>query len=307
MSAQKVAARAGDAMAMAWGAALALGERNEPLPYVPLFSALGPQDFAGLMAALSREALDEDEIIVEQGVEGDAMYIIAEGSVIISRLSPDGRETELAKLGPGAFFGEMALVSSAPRAARVKAAERTVLLRADRDEMEALAERAPLVGDVLIAFCHARMLENLMRVSPVLSPVPALKRPEVIARFGTDYRSAGDRIIEQGMEGPGLFLIVSGSVRVTKDDEGGDTLVAELGPGDLFGEISLLMRKPSTATVTAAQNTALLFLPRARFEDVTSRFPELLKGAYDIAVERENQNISIMGQPVEDAHDLVMV
>jgi cAMP-dependent protein kinase regulator len=235
------------------------------------------------------------------------MYIVAQGSVVVSRLSSKGDPVELARLGPGAFFGEMALVSSAPRAAKVHAEEMAVLLRADKDEMDSLASTAPRIGDVLIAFCHARMLENLMRVSPVLAPVPTRRRPDLIARFGTDYRQAGEVIMEQGSPGPGLFLIVSGRVNVVRDDVGDRVVLASLGAGDLFGEISLLMRKPSTATVVAEQNTALLFLPREEFEAATSEFPELLKGAYDIAVERENLNNSILGKAALDASDLVMV
>ncbi|HUT78036.1 MAG TPA: cyclic nucleotide-binding domain-containing protein, partial [Polyangia bacterium] len=131
--------------------------------------------------------------------------------------------------------------------------------------------------------------------------------PDVIARFGTDYRKAGDTIVEEGTTVPGLFLMVSGAVRVTRQ-EGGETLVvAQLGPGDLFGEISLLMRKPATATVTAVENTALLMLSREDFHEVTGDFPELLKGAYDIAMIREAQNNSIMAAPAIDLDDIPMV
>jgi len=303
----KAMSRAADTMAMAWGASLTLNEKDEKLPYVPLLSALDKANCEELIKSLTRKELDPDQTIITQNSIGDAMYIVAEGFVVISHQSEDGESTELAKLGPGAFFGEMALVSSAPRAAFVKTTEKTVLLCVDKTEMESLAERVPKVGDVLIAFCHARMLENLMRVSPVLAPVPAANRPELIARFGTDYKPLGEKIIEQGKEGPGLFLIVSGKVSVTKEINGENILVAELGAGDLFGEISLLMRKTSTATVVAVQNTALLVLPRDEFHKATNEFPELLKGAYDIAMEREERNNSILGQIGKNDDDLVLI
>jgi len=302
-----VISRGRDAMAMAWGAALTLDDRKADLPFVPLLSSLAAPQFAQLVGRLERLQAAEGAVVVEQGSAGDAMYMVSEGSVAVSHRPATGEPVELARLGPGAFFGEMALVSSAPRAAEVSAAEPSVLLRADKEEMEGLAAGAPVVGDVLIAFCHARMLENLVRVSPVLAPVPPLKRPEVIARFETDFRAAGEVIIAEGQEGPGLFLVVSGGVRVVRAEGNDRVLLASLGPGDLFGEIYLLMRKPSTATVIAQQNTALLFLPRAQFESATSEFPELLKGAYDIAVSRENRNNSIMGKAALDASDLILV
>lgn len=302
-----VLGRAADAMAVAWGAALTGGEEAGPLPYIPLLSSLAADDLVELLGHLERVTFLPDEPIVEQGEPGDAMFVVADGSVAVSRSSGAGDEVLLARLGPGAFFGEMSLVSSAPRAAAVRAVDRATLLRAGREEMERLAEKVPRVGDVLIAFCHARMLENLMRVSPVLAPVPPADRPEVIARFDTGYRRAGEVIISEGQEGPGLFLVVSGRVSVFRREEEDDVLLARLGPGDLFGEISLLMRKPSTATVVATENTALLVLARDDFNEVTRDFPQLLKGAYDIAVEREMQNNSILATAAEDADDLVLV
>jgi cAMP-dependent protein kinase regulator len=303
----KVVSLAGDAMAMAWGAALTLADRNEQLPYIPLLSALAPEQFAQLFDRLERQVVPPDGLIVEQGSEGDSMFIVADGSVAVHHTSGQGEPTELARLGPGAFFGEMALVSQAPRAAEVRAVESVVLLRAGKAEMEQLAGQTPLIGDVLVAFCHARMLENLMRVSPVLAPVPPARRPDVIARFDTDYRQTGDVIIEEGQQGPGLYLIVSGSVRVSRAEEGEVVVITDLGPGDLFGEISLVMSKPSTATVTAVENTALLTLSRDEFQAATEDYPELLKGAYDIAVDREEQNRTILGHPAIDADDLIMV
>jgi cAMP-dependent protein kinase regulator len=303
----KIVAKTGDAMAMAWGAALTLADRDDKLPYIPLLSALKPAQFVQLFDRLERLDVAADGSIVEQGSKGDSMYIVADGSVAVLHAMGHGEPTELARLGPGAFFGEMALVSQAPRAAAVRAIEAAVLLRAGKAEMEQLAGQTPLIGDVLVAFCHARMLENLMRVSPVLAPVPPARRPNVIARFDTDYRQTGDVIIEEGQQGPGLYLIVSGSVRVTRAEDGEVVVITGLGPGDLFGEISLVMSKPSTATVTAVENTALLTLSREQFQAATEDYPELLKGAYDIAVDREEQNRTILGHPAIDADDLIMV
>ena len=296
-----------NAMAMAWGNAQTLELDGSQLPFVPLLSSLEPEDLVLLFKEFKRQVYAPEDTIVEQDAIGDAIYIIADGEVAIIRKSAQGEEQELAKLGPGAFFGEMAIVSRAPRAAEVRAVEQTVVLRALKKDMEELAVRIPEIGNVLIAFCHARMLENLMRVSPVLAPVPVQRRPEVIALFSTDYHEAGNEIITEGQKGPGLFLIVSGRVRVTKKESGDQIILAELGPGDLFGEISLLMQRPSTATVISSEDTALLFLPSDEFHNVTSEFPELLKGAFDIALAREAQNNSILASSAAAADDLILV
>ncbi len=299
--------KAKEAMAVAWGDALTLENAETSLPYIPLLSSLKASDFIQLAHTFERHVFEPGEVIVKQDAPGDAIYVIAEGEVAIIRRSLNSEDKELARLGPGAFFGEMAIVSNAPRAAEVQAFVPTIVLRAAREKMEELAASSPEIGNVLIAFCHERMINNLMTVSPILSPVPVTRRPDVIGLFSTDYFEVGDVIIEEGQEGPGLFLIVSGHVHISKKDEGEQLTIANLGPGDLFGEISLLMRRPSTATVIAQENTAVLFLPSAEFTEATREYPELLKGAFDIALEREEQNNSILANSTAAADDLVLV
>lgn len=299
--------RAREAMAVAWGDALAFVDHDSKLPFVPLFSSLPRNEFALFIESFWRQTFAPGEVIVEQDTPGDALYIVAEGEVTVTRIDAGEKEHELAQLGPGAFFGEMSIVSRAPRAARVVARTTSVLLRVSKDEMERLASRAPEIGNVLVAFCHARMLENLMRVSPVLAPVPMERRPDVIARFSTDYFESGQVIVKEGDAATGLFVIVSGRVSILKNDNGEQILLATLGPGDLLGEISLLMRRPSTATVVATEDTAVLALPSAEFQTVTAEFPELLKGAFDIALAREEQNNSILASQAAAADDLILV
>lgn len=299
--------QAAEIMAVAWGEALIFSEDEVKLPYVPLLSALDGQHLVLLLDNLIREVFEAEKCIVEQDSIGDGFYIIVEGEVAVRREQSNGESRELARLGPGAFFGEMAIVSRAPRAANVISVDRTVVLRADKRKLEELATQTPEIGNVLVAFCHARMIENLMRVSPVLSPVPVSKRPDVISLFQTDYADSGEVIIEEAQEAPGLFLIVSGKVDVLRSEGQEQVRIASLGAGDIIGEISLLMRRPSTATVIAVEPTALLFLPATDFFEVTREFPELLKGAFDIALERDVKNNSILASTAAAADDLVLV
>ncbi len=299
--------RAKNAMAGAWGEALIAEGKDTIRPYLPIFSALSESRFLSLAALLVRCEAAAGETIVAQDSPGDAMYIIAEGVVSVRRHGSDGGETVLAKLGVGAFFGEMALVSNAARAAAVIAEGRVVLLRANKSDIERLAAESPALAKVLVAFCHQRMLLNLMRISKVLQPVPPIKRPDVIAAFTTAYREKGKDIVTEGEPGKGLFLIVSGKVTVEKRKGDPRRVLAELGPGDVFGEISLLMRKPASASVTARENTALLFLAADDFMPLTREFPELLKGAYDIALERELQNTSVLCKVPQAADGAVLI
>jgi CRP/FNR family transcriptional regulator, cyclic AMP receptor protein len=79
----------------------------------------------------------------------------------------------------------------------------------------------------------------------------------------------GRRIARQGQVETGFFLIVSGSASVVRD---GETL-ARLGPGDFFGELSLLDKQPRVATVTADSPTTCLALPSWEFQRLLETEP----------------------------------
>jgi CRP/FNR family cyclic AMP-dependent transcriptional regulator len=95
---------------------------------IELFASLEPLHLAHL-ASIGRElALPKDEIIFEEGEVGTDLYVVADGSVRISKIVPGIGEEALAILRAGSYFGEMEFADrSIPRAARALAHERTLL------------------------------------------------------------------------------------------------------------------------------------------------------------------------------------
>jgi CRP-like cAMP-binding protein len=82
---------------------------------------------------------------------------------------------------------------------------------------------------------------------------------------------AGRPIARQGEMGTGFYLVVSGSVRVVRDNE----LVARLGPGEFFGELSLLDGQPRIAQVVADEPTRCLAVASWDFERLLLDDPQL--------------------------------
>jgi CRP-like cAMP-binding protein len=86
--------------------------------------------------------------------------------------------------------------------------------------------------------------------------------------------SPGRQIARQGEVGTGFFLIVSGAALVTRDGEE----IATLGPGDFFGELSLLDQQPRVATVTAVGPTVCLGIASWDFERLLEEQPRVAIG-----------------------------
>jgi cytochrome P450/CRP-like cAMP-binding protein len=97
---------------------------------LPQLSSKEVQSFA---TEFQLEHIKAGDVIIKQGDEGKTFHIVASGGVEVFREGPDG-ELLLARLGPGQFFGEMALLMRCPRTATVRAAaEGAALMTMDRD------------------------------------------------------------------------------------------------------------------------------------------------------------------------------
>jgi CRP-like cAMP-binding protein len=81
----------------------------------------------------------------------------------------------------------------------------------------------------------------------------------------------GEIIFEQGDIGLGIFVVVSGKVRVDPANEFLKDAVLEFGPGEMFGELSLFEETPRFATVRATERTVMLALSRAEFSSLLTK------------------------------------
>lgn len=86
------------------------------------------------------------DCICQEGETGDEFYIIAAGRVRVTKFLEFGTERVLNELGPGQFFGEMALVEDAPRVASVYAIEPTTLLALNKQDFQNLITHSAAVG-----------------------------------------------------------------------------------------------------------------------------------------------------------------
>ncbi len=101
------------------------------------------------------------------------------------------------------------------------------------------------------------------------------------------YLQADDYLFRQGEPGGFLYLVHAGNLKViiTRDD-GSEIVVAEVGPGQPLGEIQFLTGGTRTASVIALQPTSLIRLSRTAYEQLSQRFPEILRPMADIIRQR---------------------
>jgi len=161
---------------------------------VPLFASLDSKATAELGKYLTIHDYPKSATIFRNGDPGDAMYLIDIGKVRISITDADGHVVTLAELGPGDFFGDMAMLDGQGRSANATATENARLAKLTRDDFLSFMRSDPRVTLELVTELTARLrrTDELLRhrVSRNVNQEEALRM--------TFADRAADRIAEFG-------------------------------------------------------------------------------------------------------------
>jgi len=117
---------------------------------------------------------------------------------------------------------------------------------------------------------------------PVLEGCPASEVEQMASRAHVLLFDDGEVIVPEGEEGLGFYFITEGLVRVVRADRE----VATLGPGEFFGEVSLLEGTNRNATVIADGNVTCIGILRSFFRPLLARNPRLALRILDMETQR---------------------
>jgi CRP-like cAMP-binding protein len=267
--------------------------KKVPTKKVPLFDDLSQEAFIELVNKLEYHRHVAGQLIIREGDPGRSFYVIVEGKVRIYKVGADEKEITLAHLGEGAFFGEMALLSGAPRTANVAAEEDTEILEVTDVVLRELAGKYPQVVNSLKNFYRQRLLNNVMAISPLFKDFDPAERKSIVEKFKMKQAAPAEVLITEGKNSDGLYVVLHGAVQVAKKGTKPVEL-ARLKEGDVFGEMSLLTRKPATATVTSQGNSILLRLPRENFQELVLTHPQILELVSELTEKRKSATEAIL-------------
>jgi|HubBroStandDraft_6_1064221.scaffolds.fasta_scaffold30847_2 CRP-like cAMP-binding protein len=256
---------------------------------LPLFSALSREPLREFLEALETTFVPSGHRLLQEGKDSGAAFIVATGSLEISRRAAEGASrvrTVLGRVGPGALVGEVALMSHLPSAASVTATTASILLVARRGAIEPVASRHAELGIELAAFCRRHAVANLGWASTLVAAVPAAERASLVERLETRTFERGEKLVAHGEETQGLHLIVSGEVAVVAREGGGRVMLATRVAGETVGEIELVLCQKANVDAIAVRSTATLLLPPEEFFALVRESPATLHGLYAIAVRR---------------------
>ncbi|HEY3446199.1 MAG TPA: cyclic nucleotide-binding domain-containing protein [Myxococcales bacterium] len=281
-----------------------LGEDDGPKadvrkrPPLPLFVDLEPEAFVDLVERTTVREYTDKQLIVREGDAGSSVFIIVSGQAKVVAESGD-QPRQLATLRGGALFGELSILTGAPRSASIYAVSDVELFEISHDDLDLVSKTHPTVPKALAEFAQKRLAMNLLATAPLFTLLETGHRGPVLQRFRGRIVPQGERVIEEGAPSAGLFLVLSGEFSVTKKDPSGEAVALRvLGDGDVFGEISLLSGGPASASVAAVRRSAIAFLPREAYDELVGSYPQIEDFLVQLSQKRLSANAAAV-QPAE--------
>jgi CRP-like cAMP-binding protein len=171
-----------------------------------------------------------------------------------------GHETLITNLYEGHFFGETSIVTEQPRNANVEAMDPVLALEIAQDTLAELVREFPSVEGELRTFYKERIAESLLARSAMFGHLAVRERKRLAAYFTYTQAKRGELILREGDTSDAFYALRQGRVSVFTGglDETTGLPLAELGPGEVFGEVAALKGARRTASVRALTDAELL-------------------------------------------------
>src|ERR671930_453244 len=184
----------------------------ELLSGVPLFSELSPDELDRIAQVAIPRSYPRETRVFHEGDPGDACYIVSQGSCRVTRQHSDGRVITLATLGPGAIFGELAMLDGERRSASVEAAENTELLALPATDMRRLIRSHPEMAEKLVVALNQLLAEEA--ITPIVKDGVTIRlRQSDLAQMAGTSRESVSRFLAT-LERAGVVQVGRGRVTV---------------------------------------------------------------------------------------------
>jgi ABC-type bacteriocin/lantibiotic exporter with double-glycine peptidase domain/CRP-like cAMP-binding protein len=176
---------------------------------LPLLHGLGPDVRELVEGAFVAAEYPFGAVIVREGEEADAFYVLVSGTARAVKVGPHGEEVALNVLRPGDYFGELALLEQTSRSATVRASCAVEVLKLDRSVFGSLVRSHPGLRAQLAESVRAHRLRDFLRVHTALARVPSEALEQLIGQLEVVEVAPGEPL----PPGP-LHVVRDGHLRV---------------------------------------------------------------------------------------------
>jgi len=235
---------------------------------IMLLNRLDEEQLQNILDAMEERTVAPDDVVIQQGDDGDNFYIIETGTydILIG-------DSKVGQYNDSGFFGELALMYNMPRAATIKAVSEGTLWSLDRKTFRQIIVKANAI--------KRTQFEEFLKSVEILANINEMERAKIADVMESKKFQEKEIIIKQGDtidSSSFVYFLMSGTVSVTVDDQE----VKQLAEGSYFGELALLSNKPRAATITVlSENATAGVLDVNAFERLLGPCKEVMERAID--------------------------
>lgn len=142
---------------------------------VPIFSGITEEEMLKIASITTDRTYQKGEMVYLQADEGGKLYVLHKGQVKITRLAASGKEQVIRVLGPGAFMGELSLLSPAPMTDNAEALETTTICLIEGRKLKSLMLESPSIALKVIEEL-SRRLESAEELIEGINLLPVEQR-----------------------------------------------------------------------------------------------------------------------------------
>jgi len=266
---------------------------------IPLFKDLSHDELEAVIKLITPVRMKAGMMIIKEGDDGASLLVITKGYVRVSS-AKDAQRIDLARLGPGDFFGEWSLLTGEyKRHAWVEAETNVEMLELTLETLDEITERHPRVKELMNRFFRKRRLDTL--IATIFPSLSAPERRRMAECLGEEIAyKRGQIIYREGETSKYMSIIQSGTVEIyTQNLDGAKVTLALLGPGQYFGEGGALSTTPRTASVKARTAASLHHISREDLVTSLVSHPELLNSLQGVRAERLGATLEKLSESEE--------
>lgn len=222
----------------------------------------------------------EGDFVIREGEFGDTFYVVLNGTFSVEVWNDDGVPVEVARIGRGSYFGELAMIGRGMRAASVKAAgSGCQVIEIYKGPFDRIIkdDKTNAVKNALETIYAKRTIEKFVRDNEYLRELSEVDRKLMVDTGKLVRVEAFTDIYKAGEPPKSFYLVRQGFLKVWRTEGEDESILAYLRDKDFFGDLELVEGRARTATVTAMEPVELVELPRSVFAGIYQRYPDLIR------------------------------
>ncbi|CAG5090781.1 Oidioi.mRNA.OKI2018_I69.PAR.g12719.t1.cds [Oikopleura dioica] len=243
---------------------------------IMLLNRLDEEQLTNVINAMEERKINVDDIVIQQGADGDNFYVIDSGKYDVYINKENGPE-QVFTYNDSGFFGELALMYNTPRAATVKCSKAGVIWSLDRKTFRQIIVKANAK--------KRSQYEAFLQTVEILQNLDENEISKVADVMEEKKYKSGEAIIRQGDEidaGSFVYFLISGTCKIHLNIDGEEKVLDKvLQSGQCFGEVALITKAPRNATIIASEDVKCGVLDVSAFERLLGPCKEIMNRNID--------------------------